>query len=224
MLDLRSSRSSALGRHARRRLRTRERLVDAGRRLMASRGPDAVPVAAITDEADVGVGSFYNYFHSKQELLDVVVAETTGLLGAVLERATRALPDPAERVATCVRRIVRLAGDDPTWAWFVLRASDALPRLAASVTAPIERHVRAGLATGRFTVEDPNVAVHAIGGALLHVMRARLLDRVGPHADRIAAEHVLRLLGLPASAAREVASRAAPAVAPGGDPRTWVSP
>lgn len=194
-------------RHARHRMETRARLVDAGRRLIGTRGLDGVAVAAITDEADVGVGSFYNYFRSKRDLLDVLMFEVAGLLNEVLRRSTARLTDPAERVAACVRHVVHLAARDPTWAWFVLRASDAEPRLVASVTAPIQRHVLAGIVGGRFIVDDVPVVMTAIGGALLYVMRATLLGEIGPHGDRITAEYVLRLLGVAPDAARVLAAR-----------------
>ncbi len=188
-------------------METRARLVDAGRRLIGTRGLDGVAVAAITDEADVGVGSFYNYFRSKRDLLDALIVEVAGLLDGVLTRATARLTDPAERVAACVRHVVHLTRRDPTWAWFVLRASDADSRLAASVTAPIQRHVLAGIASGRFTVDDVAVVMTAIGGAVLYVMRATLLGEIGPHGDRITAEYVLRLLGVAPAAAHVLAAR-----------------
>jgi AcrR family transcriptional regulator len=196
-----------LDRHARHRLQTRTRLVEAGRRLIGARGFDGVAVASITDAADVGVGSFYNCFRSKRDFLDVIIAEVTGLLDEVLARATAGLSDPAERVAACVRHVVRLAENDPTWAWFVLRACDAVPPVTARVMAPIERHVRAGIASGRFAVEDATVAMNAVGGAMLHVMRGTLLGDVGPHSGRIAAEYVLRLLGIAPVAAHVLSAR-----------------
>ena len=196
------------GRNARRRLMTRARLVAAGRRLIGAHGFDAVAVANITEEADVGVGSFYNYFRSKAELLEVVIAEVVALLDAVLERLTVDATDPAERVAVCVRYVMHLTRHDPTLALFVLRASDVSPRLATGVTAPIEPHVRAGIGTGRFSVENRAIAMEAIGGLLLHAMRSTLTGRNGSHdADRIVAEQVLRLLGLDREAAHAVGSR-----------------
>ena len=197
-------------RRARRRRRTRAGLLEAGRRSIGARGLECVAVAAITDEADVGVGSFHDYFASKRDFLDVVIAEVTALVGDALDRAAHGIHDPAERVVACVRQVVRLAEEDPTWAWFVLRASDAVPRLAASVIAPIERHVRSGMACGRFRVDDPAMTMEDVGDVTLSVMRATLLRRVGAHADRLAAEQVLRLLGLPPMAAHVVAARRLP--------------
>lgn len=204
-----SAADQGLDRHARHRQATRARLMAAGRRLIGAQGFASVAVASITEEADVGVGSFYNYFRSKAELLDVVIAEVAALLGEVLEGLTAGRSDPAERVAVCVRYVVRLTRHDPTWAWFVLRASDAVPRVVTSVVAPIEPHVRAGMGAGRFVVEDPAMAVEAVGGLLLHAMRATLLRGGEPYdGDRVAAEQVLRVLGLDRESAHAIATSA----------------
>jgi AcrR family transcriptional regulator len=192
-------------------MQTRARLVAAGRRLMAARGLEGVAIADIADDADVGVGSFYNYFHSKQELLDVVTAEATAALGEVLERLTSAMVDPAEIVAVSIRHVVGLVDRDPTWAWLVVRTSDAVPRPAMSATMPIERYVLAGIEGGRFPSDDPTVAVNAVCGVLLRVMRAKLLGGVGRNADCVVAEQVLRLLGLEPRAAHAIAMRRMPA-------------
>ena len=57
--------SAPESRQARRKRETRERLLDAAFRLMAERGVDAVAINEITEAADVGFGSFYNHFESR---------------------------------------------------------------------------------------------------------------------------------------------------------------
>jgi len=58
-----------IDRRARQRMRTRARLVAAGRRIIGARGLEGTAIADIAQEVDVG--SFYNYFRSKDELLAV---------------------------------------------------------------------------------------------------------------------------------------------------------
>jgi hypothetical protein len=57
-------------RQARRRERTRARLVEAAKTLFARQGVDNTRINEITDEADVGFGSFYNHFESKEAIVD----------------------------------------------------------------------------------------------------------------------------------------------------------
>jgi len=59
----------------RRKARTRASLVAAARTLLASRDPAEISIQEITDAADVGFGSFYNHFRSKQDLFDAAVDE-----------------------------------------------------------------------------------------------------------------------------------------------------
>ena len=73
----------------RRKQRTRAALIKAAQAFIAA-GKLNVPVLEITQAADVGMGSFYNHFESKEELFDAAVAE-------VLDVARRAAR-PADRI------------------------------------------------------------------------------------------------------------------------------
>ena len=207
---LQSATGVVVDRGARHRLRTRARLVAAARRLFGRRDVHEVAIADIADEADVGVGTFYNHFRSKQELFDVASAEAAAALAESLQRLVVPLADPAERVAACVRYVLRLVDEDPEWATFVVRASEGTPRPAAQVIAPLERYVFGGIACGRFLGDDPAVAATAISGVVLHMMRAKLLAEVGPAVDRTTAEEVLRLLGVDVAAAHAFGARPLP--------------
>jgi AcrR family transcriptional regulator len=56
-------------------LETRERILSATRRLLGEVGIEGVTLKAITDQASVGAGSFYNLFDSKEEVVFEVVRE-----------------------------------------------------------------------------------------------------------------------------------------------------
>ncbi len=57
------------GRRQRRREETREKIYQAALRLLAERGYNATTIEAITEAADVGKGTFFNYFESKDHVL-----------------------------------------------------------------------------------------------------------------------------------------------------------
>jgi len=73
-MSLHSSVAVPIGRRQRRRTETRERIFRAALGLFAEHGFTATTVEEITEAADVGKGTFFNYFRSKE-----------GVLGALAE-------------------------------------------------------------------------------------------------------------------------------------------
>lgn len=197
-------------RGTRRRQRTRAALIDAARRLMATRGIDAVPVAELTEEADVAVGSFYNHFQSKEELLEAVIAETVEARGATIDRLTAGMSDPAHVLSTGARLTVRSLDRDPVWGWLMMRVLPFGGYLRASLGTRLLRDLQAGFRAGRFSASDEETALAAIGGAVLGVMHAKLLGGLPADADSALAEQLLRSLGLPEGEAAEIARRPVP--------------
>jgi AcrR family transcriptional regulator len=53
--------------------RTREKVLDAARKILVRRGYEAARVEEITRLARVGYGTFYKYFHNKQDVLEAVM-------------------------------------------------------------------------------------------------------------------------------------------------------
>ncbi len=67
---------SQLGRRERAKTASRARIIEAGIRLFSERNIDAVTVDEIAAAADVGKGTIYNYFRTKE---DIVVAFMAGV-------------------------------------------------------------------------------------------------------------------------------------------------
>ena len=63
-------------RHDRRRARTREALLRAAKHLLATKGFHATKIADIAAAADVGTGTFYLHFPTKDALFTDLVRET----------------------------------------------------------------------------------------------------------------------------------------------------
>ncbi len=207
--------ATAGGRGARRREETRARLVSAAREVMARKGIGSTSIQEITDTADVGFGSFYNHFASKESIADAVMEEALERFGAAADRLVETLDDPAEVLAASVRHAVGTAATDEAWGWFLVRT--ALARadgLRSTLGQRLARDVQIGIAKGRFTTDDPIGAMVAAGGAILAIVAARLHGELGDDAPERAATAVLTLLGLPPREARAVARRPLPAIAP----------
>lgn len=78
---------------------TRQRILDAARRLFHEQGFHATGISTILREAGVNSGSLYHYFPSKDALLVGVLEWYTELLRPmVMDPAEQATPDPIGRV------------------------------------------------------------------------------------------------------------------------------
>ena len=67
-----------------------------------------MPVLEITQAADVGMGSFYNHFDSKEQLFDAAVADVLDTHGSLLDQLTESIDDPTETFACSFRLTGRL--------------------------------------------------------------------------------------------------------------------
>jgi AcrR family transcriptional regulator len=204
-------------RHARRREETRTKLLTSAKTLFARQGVDNTRINEITEEADVGFGSFYNHFESKDAIVEEVLRETISTQAAALDAVTRELADPAEVMAAAHRYFVRHARNDPDWAWLLIRLDVTHNVMLGALEPFARRDLRRGIKAGRFSVPNENVALYAMGGALFMVMRA-VLDGVAPkNAELDHAEGILRMLGVPPDEAAEIARRPLPEpIAKGG--------
>jgi AcrR family transcriptional regulator len=192
----------------RRKARTRQALVDAAARLIAEGRGDRASIQEITEEADIGFGSFYNHFDSKEQLFQTASEEVLERWGQMIDRATGSITDPAELFAVGLRISGRLGWTHPDIAGFLTGAGlDALD-IPVGLAPRALRDIEAGQATGRFTVPDAEIALSAVAGGLLGLLRIceRHPGRVDETAVDQLAEAELRLLGVPADeAARLVA-------------------
>ena len=194
----------------RRRERTRKRLLEAARSQIAEKGVSGLRINEITEGADVALGSFYNHFESKEAIVEAIVAESLEELAEAL--ATEALEDPAEVVSAAIRQFVGLAYEDPDFARLVVHLDHADALFAQAVHPAARRAVDVAIASGRFSVNDVEVAVTVILGGSLHLMRGIVDGRTGEGAEDAWAELSLRLLGLSPGEAAEVAHRPLPPV------------
>ena len=72
----------------RRKARTRQALIDAAIGLIAEGRGDRASIQEITEAADVGFGSFYNHFDSKEQLFQTVSEEVFERWGQLIDRAS----------------------------------------------------------------------------------------------------------------------------------------
>jgi AcrR family transcriptional regulator len=200
-----NARTKQVNRVDRRKARTRAALIRAAQTLIAE-GRTNVPILAITQAADVGMGSFYNHFETKEQLFDAAVEAVMDAYGELLDSLTADIDDPAEVFACSFRLTGRLNRCEPELSRVLL--SNALRLLSADngLAPRARRDIAAAVEAGRFDVADLDVAVTMAAGALLAL--GQLLqdqpDRdVEQTTDRVT-EDLLRMFGVPGRQAHRI--------------------
>jgi AcrR family transcriptional regulator len=207
----------AASRLDRRKARTRQALIDAAVRLIAEGRGERASIQEITETADVGFGSFYNHFESKDQLFQTASGEVLERWGQMIDRACAGISDPAEVFAVSLRISGRLGWTHPDIADFLTGAGLDLLDAPRGLAPRALRDIKAGQAAGRFTIPSAEIALAAVAGGLLGLLRLRQRhpDRVKEYAVDQLAEAILRLLGVPAPEAARLAALPLPPT------RTW---
>jgi AcrR family transcriptional regulator len=198
-------------RQARRKRETREKLINGAQRAMGQKGIEDTTIQEITDAADVGFGSFYNHFESKEAIVEAITRERIEPFGVAIDAI--ALDDVAEVVSAKIRHTLRKAMTDPVWGQFVFFSGIEVRSTYLGLVRRLTRDIEAGVKAGRFDVVDFEFTVVAIGGAMIAVARAWFLEETRAGAPEQATAVILHLLGLSHEEAREVATRPLPEIA-----------
>ena len=101
------------GRRERRRAETREKLFRAALGLFAERGFHAVTVEEITEAADVGKGTFFNYFPSKEHVFGAFGDIQVGKIEGAVAAARAGNVSVREALATFPRLLAEEPGRSP---------------------------------------------------------------------------------------------------------------
>ena len=202
------------GRVALRQERNREALVRAGYGVMSEKGIDAATMQEIAERADVGAGTVYSYFKSKEELAVAVIEQVMHDLALRIQDATTAFADPAQVYAFGVRTVIEAATGDRRWRQLLDRPEVIAEAMYRSHGPFAIRDLENAAKAGRFTLADAplnfKMACYAIVGISLAIARGDT-----PYAAiEPAVARLLCMAGLSEADAAELARRPRPPLAP----------
>ncbi|MFL9911253.1 TetR/AcrR family transcriptional regulator [Paraburkholderia sp. RL17-337-BIB-A] len=207
-------------RGGRRKRETRARLLDAALRLVAEKGMNSVAISDITEAADVGFGSFYNHFESKEGIFAALVEWVFEEFADMLDRLASGLSDPAEVVSVCVRHTLMRARREPVWGQLLIREGFSVRALSWGLGQRLLCDSHGGISAKRFVVSDHFLCLISVTGIIFAAIAAELHSsaRVTPVVERQnasgldeqnfaerAATVVLQALGLKRAEAERIA-------------------
>lgn len=205
------------------RERTRDQLLVSAQSLLMSEGAAALGLRQITTHAGMVHASFYNYYPDVAAL----IGDLGELLGAT-HTAAIAMPgedhdDPAARFARITRQTLRIVAEQPDFGRLMFDIGLPSDRLSAELRLRLRMDIEEGVAGGRFTVADVDIATSIVAGAItglgLDLHRAALgFAKIDP-----ATAQLLTYLGLDAAEAERLAHAAFDFPPPPELPMRWLA-
>jgi AcrR family transcriptional regulator len=154
-------------RRDRRKLATRQALIDATHDLLASRSMDGLSVDEIAMRADVAKGTFYNYFPDKDALAREIASDVRTRIENEITRANEGIPDPVERIGRAFCCVIALALSAPKQAAAMMRLFPHATDPAAPINSGVRRDVIEGIAQGCIVASSEDAAIAAIVGVFM---------------------------------------------------------
>lgn len=181
---------------------------------MSRKGIDDTTIQEITDAANTGFGTFYNYFSTKDELAACVLDCVINNLGKRNDLVTQAagVTDPVLVVATSVRLVAREMMTNPMWRWWLKRPDIMVERMRLGFKPFGLRDMSTAVKDGRFRISDSDK--ETAWSFLIWLLAGGIKDIVDgyrpPEAESLIAEAVMRVMGVDQDAARRVSKRSLP--------------
>lgn len=205
-----------VGRVERGKRKKREALILAGRKVMAEKGIDAATMSEIAQIADVGAGTVYSYFNSKEELAVAVLETLMRELAVKIQNVTDNFTDPAQVYAFGVRTVLDTATRDPRWKQLLYRSELIAGAMFRSMGPYAMRDLKNATEAGRFFVTDPTVTWHLATFSIVGF--ALFLTENAPDSEsyeNYVQEAIVRILcmtGIGLEDAKDLASRERPSI------------
>jgi AcrR family transcriptional regulator len=185
-------------------------LVQAGYTVMSERGIDQATMQEIAALADVGAGTVYSYFKSKDELAIAVLERLMHDLALRIEAVTNTFTDPAQVYAFGIRTVIEAATTDLRWKQLLYRSevmADAIHRMMGPFAV---RDLETATKAGRFKVSNASLtfkmAAHAIVGSCLAITQGNF----PPESVEDIVVNILCMTGIGFMEAQELAKRPRP--------------
>lgn len=190
----------ALNRFQKRREKTARDLVDAARQVLGRQGYHGTKVVDIARAANVGVGTFYLYYATKEALFLELVEDAVACLKTELDQVTRDNSAPEQRSRNRTRAFFQFAHNNRELFRIVFGHDasfhDVVRRSQEMFAHDILENLLAGMESGVFRRGDAQVWAQAQIGMALQVVSWWIEQEDVPIEDVTQSLHDLALFGI----------------------------
>jgi AcrR family transcriptional regulator len=207
--------------HQSKRDRTRDRILIAAQELLMESSASSLGIRQVAERADLVHASFYNYYADIEALLDGLAQLLLATHALTVAPAREGVDDHVSLFAVTTRQTLRLIQDSPRFARLLFDSGIPVDRLLRALHEPLRADIRAGVKAGAFSVQNPDLAVTMIAGAMMGMAVDLYRRRARAHAIDEMTFQLLRLLGVSPARARTAATSPLAHIAPPPIPLTW---
>lgn len=200
----------SLTRGYKKKARTRQALVEAAMRIYSDKGVVALTLNDLAEEAGVSHGTVYNYFKTREEVLQAVGIELADQLSNLITEASRDIENGAERVAVGVRMFIRQGKRDPVWAGAVTGIFQHDHSIKSVVANNLQQDLKLGLEQGHFCIKNEIIAMSVVASSTFGAISLVVEGLNFENYDAIVAEMILLALGVAPAKAKEISNQALP--------------
>ena len=181
---------ATLNRYTQRKEKTRQDLLAAAKRVLADKGYYNTKIADIALAADIGVGTFYLYYPTKEALFLEFVEETTRTLREEINQTLATIEDPVEKIRLAHLTFFRFAQVNRELLKIIFGHGNAFNELLQQVysgfVATSAERIIEGIEKGAFRPLPPQVIANASVGMFAQVV-SWWIDQEEPSAEVMAA-------------------------------------
>jgi AcrR family transcriptional regulator len=163
-----AERTAPANRFVRRKERTRRDILRAAEQVLAEKGLYDAKISDIAAAADIGVGTVYLHFETKEALTQAVVEDTVTKLKATVDHARAGATSVVDQVRASTHALCRFAEANRAVFRVVFGRGgayhDIVRRAQSLFAADIEQTLIDGVAQGIFHVPAPALAAQALVG------------------------------------------------------------
>jgi AcrR family transcriptional regulator len=178
-----------LSRYERRKEKTHQELLAAATKVLAEKGYHNTKIADIAAAADIGVGTFYLYYPTKDALFLELVEETARALRAEIDQARAGVEDRVQKIRAAHHAFFRFAQDNRGLFKIIFghgnTFDELLRRVYALFVADAAENVSEGIRQGVFRPLPPEVVANALVGMSAQVV-SWWVEQEGPSAEEMA--------------------------------------
>jgi len=184
-------------------------------RVLARGSTGPISIQEVNLEAGLANGTFYNYFRTREELLEATVVPLTQRLVQRLNATSRdrGVDDPAQRLALGVRAFIDYAIADPTWAAAMLRLWGSTVSVPRRAGVAVLADLRAAQKRRRLRIPDEGAALDLVQGTVIATIRSVIEGNATAERGTAIAALLLRAFGMSAREADALAHSEMPPLA-----------